>query len=505
MKWFLPALTGFLLAASFPKIGQGYLAWIAFVPLIVFFWRANNPAKAFGGGFLSGVVHLFFLQIWIPDVLMHYGGLSGVLAWAAYGLTLILLSLFLGAACLLTNYLVRRGGEFFLFSFPFILVSLEYVQNYFPFGGYPWILTGYSQSNYLRIIQIADLTSVFGVSFLILFSNVAIVWMGMHWKRRFKGTGPLIAGASLLILCLMYGTIELRHWDAMQPKFRVAMLQGNISYDESAGVMAEKIRRGYVRMAESLKSSHVDLLLIPESPSPISFQYDSDYRQTCELLAKRFSMGLVFNNNREEKIGNREQYYNSAYFLNHDGNVVDVYDKMHLVPFGEYIPMKNLFQSIQTISKDVSEYSRGDKYRIVKIGDHAANAVICFEIVFPGHVRRFIRQGSQLILNLTNDGWYGDSSAPYQHLAIARWRAIENRRFLLRAANSGVSAIIEPTGRIQTSTGILYEAVCKGRFEFIKQMTFYTCYGDVFVFVCVIIATGFFVMAIKRDQRPKKR
>jgi apolipoprotein N-acyltransferase len=110
-----------------------------------------------------------------------------------------------------------------------------------------------------------------------------------------------------------------------------------------------------------------------------------------------------------------------------------------------------------------------------------------------------------LILNLTNDGWYGDSSAPYQHLAIARWRAIENRRFLLRAANSGVSAIIEPTGRIQTSTGILYEAVCKGRFEFIKQMTFYTCYGDVFVFVCVIIATGFFVMAIKRDQRPKKR
>jgi apolipoprotein N-acyltransferase len=504
MIWFLPALTGLLLAASFPSIGQGYAAWIAFVPLIAFLRRANNPAKAFGGGFISGVVHLFLLQIWIPDVLMHYGGLSGVLAWAAYGFTLTLLSLFLAAACLLTDYLVRRGGEFFLFSFPFILVALEYAQNYFPFGGYPWILTGYSQSNYLRIIQIADLTSVFGVSFLILFFNVAVVWMGAHRERRFKGCGPLIVSASLLVLCLIYGAIELRRWNAIQPRFHAAMLQGNISYQDSAGVMAEKIRQGYVRMAESLKSSNVDLLLIPESPSPISFQYDSDYRRTCELLAKSCSMGLVFNNNRVETIGNSERYYNSAYFLDHGGNMVNVYDKMHLVPFGEYIPLKILFQFIRTISKDVSEYSRGDNYRIVKVGDHPANAVICFEIVFPGHVRRFIQQGSQLILNLTNDGWYGDSSAPYQHLAIARWRAIENRRFLLRAANSGVSACIEPTGRIQTSTGILYEAVCKGRFEFIKQKTFYTRYGDVFVFVCVIIASGFLIAAITKPLSKKR-
>ncbi len=495
MMGLLPVLTGFLLAASFPRIEQGYLAWIAFIPLLFFVRQTDSPAKAFSGGFIAGFVHLFFLQLWVPSVLAQYGGLSAPLAWAAYGLELILLSLFFSVTCLATKLLVRRGGDIFIFSFPFILVAMEYGQNYFPFGGYPWILTGYSQTNYLSLIQIADLTGVFGVSFLVLFFNVAVFWMWLRRKRGFKGAWPLMASVFFILFCLVYGIISLRHWGSIRPSFHAVMLQGNISFNESTAVLADKYKRDYLEAAENLDSSNMDLLIIPESPCPIMYQYDSDYRQTCDRLAKKFSMGLVFNNNREESIDGNEQYFNSAYFLNHDG-ALEFYDKMHLVPFGEYIPLKGLFQFIQTISKDGSGYSKGRNYRVIKMGGRPINAVICFEIVFPGLARRFVRQGSQLILNLTNDGWYGDSSAPFQHLAIARWRAIENRRYLLRAANSGVSAVIEPTGRIQTSTGILQKAVCKGRFAFIEQKVFYTRYGDVFVFVCVIIACGFLAMAI---------
>jgi apolipoprotein N-acyltransferase len=492
MLWFFPALTGFLLSASFPKADLGFLAWIAFVPLIAFVYKASNPVRAFWGGFIAGAVQLFFLQIWIPSVLAQYGGVSSALAWLSYGLMLILLSLFPATACFVTKLLIR-SGENYLMSFPFIWIAMEYAQNFFPFGGYPWILTGYSQSKYLRLIQIADLTGVFGISFLILFFNVAFFWTGLHRKRGWASAGPLIAAAALIALSLFYGTNSFYTWDSIKPNFRAAMLQGNVSFNDPEKIMTEKVKSGYARMADSLNSPNPDLLIIPESPSPVAFEYDSEYRQNLERLASGFSMGLVFNNIREEKAEGNTRYFNSAYFISQDGRLVDVYDKMHLVPFGEYIPMKEIFSFIQTISKDVSAFSPGSNYRIVKIGDHPANAVLCFEIIFPDLVRRFVKKGSQLILNLTNDGWYGDSSAPFQHLSIARWRAIENRRYLLRAANSGISAFIEPTGRIQTSTGILRQAVCEGRFAFVPHQTFYTRYGDVFVFLCVIIALGFVI------------
>ncbi len=490
----MPALTGILLAASFPKVELGFLAWIAFIPLIAFIRRSPNGFSAFCGGFTAGVVHLFFLQIWIPDVLARYGGLSEALSWIAYGLMLVLLSIFPGAACLAAKSLVRRGGDSFLFSLPCLWAAMEYALNYFPFGGYPWILTGYSQSGFLRLIQIADLTGVYGVSFLVLFFNTAVYYTALHRKRGAAGAGPLIAAALLILLSSVYGGFSLRRWDAVQPNFRAALLQANISYEESATAMLDKFERGYVRMADRLKYSP-DLLLIPESPSPVLFETGSSYRQALERLATRFPMGLIFNNVREEPSESGAKYFNSAYFLDRNGNLTHVYDKIHLVPFGEYVPLQGLLRFFRIVSKDVSFFSQGRDYRVVELDGRPANAVICFEIVFPGLVRRFVREGSRLILNLTNDGWYGDSSAPFQHLAIARWRAIENRRYLLRAANTGVSSIIEPTGRMQTSTGILQEATCEGRFAFIEHKTFYARYGDVFIFVCAIIALGCFILA----------
>ena len=213
----------------------------------------------------------------------------------------------------------------------------------------------------------------------------------------------------------------------------------------------------------------------------------STIKSAAARWARRFSLGILFNNVRYAETGGRERYYNSAFYLDGNGSLKGIYDKIHLVPFGEYIPLGHVLSFIGTISRDVGEFDPGRDPLIIPIGGHPSNAIVCFEAIFPELVRRFCEKGSQLIVNLTNDGWYGKSSAPYQHLAIARLRAVENRRYLIRAANTGFSALIEPSGRIQTSSGLFQEVTCEGRFAFLSEKTFYTRYGNVLVFLCAII------------------
>ena len=495
MLWLMPVLTGILLAISFPRAGLGYLAWVAYVPLIAFVFSAGSSARAFLGGFIAGFIALFALLMWIPDVLMRYGGLSPTLAWFAFSLLVSVLACYPAVACALTKYLTRRGGTACFLLFPSIWIVSEYAQSLSPFGGLPWILAGYSQSDYLNIIQIADITGIFGVSFIILWTGTAFVWMVTCKGNKRMAYAPMLGAVLLISACLMYGSISMRRWESVPAGFRAAMLQGNLSFDDPEPVLAEKFRDGYVRMADTLKSGETDLLVLPESPSPASFQYEDSYRRILANLAKRYSLGLIFNNIRNSETAGGSAYFNSAYFLDNNGALTGIYDKIHLVPFGEYIPLSRLFSFAQTITKDVGTFSPGKDVRVLKLGEHPVNALICFEAVFPDLVRRFVQKGSQLMVNLTNDGWYGDSAAPYQHLAIARVRAVENRRYLLRATNSGISAIIEPSGKIQASTGLLQEAIGTGHFAFIEEMTLYTRYGDVFVSLCAIILCAVWLFA----------
>jgi apolipoprotein N-acyltransferase len=484
----LPVLTGLLLAAAFPRADQGYLGWIAFVPLILFTLKAKTCAQAFLGGFIAWAIAIFALMIWIPTVLARYGGLSTALAWCAFVLMIAMLALYPAAACSLVKHLVKRGGDGFILLFPAIWTLMEYAQTFSPFGGLPWLLLGYTQSDHLCLIQIADIFGVYGVSFLLLWTSASIVWFGLK-----KCTGriafiPLISALLLITASLVYGKILLQRWSGLGGNFRAAILQGNISYEDPESVLEDMFRRGYVQMAGKLGPKGSDLLVLPESPTPIAFEYDSSFRLALETLAQSHSLGLIFNNVRSAETDLGRRYFNSAYFLDSTGSLAGIYDKIHLVPFGEYIPLKKIFFFSEAITKDVGEFFPGKEYKVVRIGGRPANAVICFEAVFPDLVRRFVNRGSQLIINLTNDGWYGNSAAPYQHFAIARFRAVENRRYFIRAANTGISAIIEPSGKIQSSSGLLHEAVCEGRFEFIDKQTIYTRYGNLLVFLCAIIS-----------------
>jgi apolipoprotein N-acyltransferase len=210
---------------------------------------------------------------------------------------------------------------------------------------------------------------------------------------------------------------------------------------------------------------------------------------------------LICNNIRVEDGASGPIYYNSALYLDGSGKAAGIYDKMHLVPFGEYIPMRDVIPFMRTITQDVGGFQRGSRYVHFTLGGHPVNVVICFEAIFPDLVRRFVRGGSHHIVNLTNDRWYGSSSAPFEHFNIARWRAIENRRYFLRAANSGITAVVEPSGRIQGATGILRQAVYEGRFAFVTQQTFYTRYGDAFIFLCAIIVIGCAIIVFAKSPK----
>ena len=499
----LPLTAGLLIAAAFPRANQAWLGWVAWIPLILFVARAQSRRAAFRGGWLTGVVWFFILLRWMPEVMSSYGGMPSIAAFVAYALLIAVLACYPAAVCAFTRHLMFRLGEWCFLLFPVVWIVMEFVISVTPCGGFPWLLAGYTQTPFIPMIQIADITGVYGVSFVLLCVNTAVSWFFIEesTKKR-RRHAPLIITATLVAGVLIYGQSAVNRWEKIEAPFQAALLQGNISLDDPYNVMQEKFERGYLRMSDSLAYVPVDVLILPESPTTKIFQNDEWYRRTMENLAQRYPLGLVLSNiNFEELQDGTEAYYNSAFFLTKDGSLSGIYDKIHLVPFGEYIPYKKLLFFAETVSKEMGGFSAGRELRILPLGDRPANAVICYEAVFPGLVRRFVDRGSQVIINLTNDGWYGISDAPYQHLEIARMRAVENRRYFLRAANTGFSAVIEPTGRIAASTDWAQEAICLGRFGFIEEKTIYSSCGNVFAWLCVIISAAALIWAIRGRKK----
>ncbi len=483
----LPVFSGFLAFASFPAVSQGYIAWVAYVPLAIFLMRCPTTGEAFLGGLVAGIVQTSLLLCWIPGVLVLYGSLSNILAWLLYGLLAIFLGAYPGLAAGVTGYSMRRRGPAYLLTLPFAWVSVELLRNYTPFGGFPWLLTGYSQTDYLRIVQIADITGVYGVSLVVILANVAIAWLILNGPGVRRRLWPAFAACSLFLLCFAYGHFSLMKWSPGEAGQMAAILQGDIPLDGPEQVVEWKFQEGYLQMADRLRGAAIDLLVLPESPAPRFFDQDRTYREEMRSLAKRFSMGIILSNVAFSGAGDHTKYFNSAYFLGPDGDVLGRYDKIQLVPFGEYVPLKRAFSFMESITREVSDFYPGREYFRARVKGHQISAIICYEAVFPNLARRFVADGCELLVNLTNDAWYGRSAAPYQHLAMARWRAIENRRWLLRAANSGISAVIDPAGRIRSSTELFTEEACVGPFDFVSHVSLYSRYGDVCAYLCVII------------------
>lgn len=498
--WSLGFLSAILLIISFPKFDLWIFAWFAFVPLF-FALRDKPKGKAFLLSFLSGVIAWAGIIYWLYHV-----------TFLGLVLLILYLALYFGIFGLITRSHKPSTTSFQLIFIPAAWVILEYLRSHL-FTGFGWGLLGYSQYLNLPLIQVADITGAWGVSFLVMLVNVAIYKLAevaFKWKSLLKQILPVLL---ILILTLIYGYFRLSQEIKGQP-IRVALIQGNIAQSLKWQAYAkEQIFERYLTLSRESVEDKPDLIIWPEAAMPVVLEQNPLYYEMLRSFIKEIDTPLLFG----AATFRNSKYYNSALLLSHQGEFLLRYDKLHLVPFGEYIPLKRIFSFLETVVP-VGDFISGEEYTIFPLNrervaqDAKRLAVlICFEDIFPQISRRFVKKGAGILVNITNDAWFGDTSSPYQHLQASVFRAVENRVNLVRAANTGISAFISPSGKVnalvdeQTGKSTFISGWKTAEIYFSPRgNTAYNRWGDWFILFC--LAFSFYTIIFKnrknRDTPP---
>ena len=470
---FLGVLTGALLVLSLPKPDLYPLAWIAFVPLLFVISSTTSVSQTVLASYVAGAVFFGGTCYWITETMYIYGGLPASLALGVGALFALAYALYFVLFGLGLHLAIRKFGTAgILFAAP-LWVSVELLRAIL-FSGFPWMLTGYALAPYSGTLQLVTWTGVYGLSFLATAVNSFLVLGLFQRSIRWIGLAVVVTATAWLIPVLG----EQPSNDPMP----VRLVQANISLDQPwTKPDADRLMDELVDL--SLRDSGKPRLIVwPETPAPFYLKEDAVFRQRMQSIAQKldayFVVGYI------DSMG--EGPTNSAGVLNPAGEQISRYDKIHLVPFGEYVPLKPLLFFAESLTRQVGDYSPGLNYTITDIDGHRVSIVICYESVFPNLVRQFAKGGAELLVLITNDGWFGHSSAPYQHLRMGVVRAVENRRYMVRTANSGISAIIDPYGRIEAETPLGVRTILDGSAHFRSDRTFYTHYGDVFAYVNVV-------------------
>ncbi len=494
----LALASGLLLTASFPNIGLSPLAWAGLVPLLLAV-RGLSPFSGFRLGFLTGLAHYLTLAYWLGYTMNTFGGLPWALAVPIVFLLACYLALYIAAFCAILCAFGRKP-LIALLLIPLLWVMLEYIRSFF-LTGFPWGYLGHTQYKFLQVIQISDATGVYGVSFLIASVNAAL-FMGTLavWKKTWFGTkvrilqatGALAGGAVLLAAAWFYGDLKLKELAVTMeksPRAAIVAVQGNIDQAQKWDRrLQHHIIKKYLELSLSTRPGSRALIVWPETAVP--FYFNDDKRLTRMVLNGIQDAGYDF------LIGSPSytlenggvQYFNSAYLVLSSGTVAGKYDKAHLVPFGEYVPLKKFLPFLGKIVEHVGDFRPGEKGETLLWGKTRLGILICFEIIFPELSRAAVNNGAKVLLNLTNDAWYGRTSAPYQHFSMAVFRAVENRRSLIRSANTGISAFIDPAGASHGETDIFVPAAQAYRVPLLETRSFYTRYGDMFALGCILLA-----------------
>jgi len=482
------ALSGALLALAFPLPGYSGLAWVALVPLLLVMHRAP-----FRSGYVAGVVFFAVTLYWLNIVMVTYGRLHPFLSLIAYLLLVFYLALYFAAATWLCCRLKRKLGYPVALTLPVIWVALELLRGIL-LTGFPWVLLGYSQHDNLLLIQSVDLFGVYGISGLLILAN-AIIAALLAWTRdrgrRFTEGNYAVVLVLLLAANIGYGAYRL---DADPPSgapFPVTLVQGNV--DQTLKWAPENQFRTietYRRLSEQATGAGTGLIVWPESATPFYLQEPTVLQQAVFLTPQGTGVPLLTGSPAYQPNGDRSfTYFNSAFLVTPEGELKERSDKVHLVPFGEYVPLGDFLPFIDKLVVGIGDFSAGE-INPIRLNGHQLGVLVCYEAIFPELARAYVNAGSALLVNLTNDAWFGRSSAPHQHLAMARFRAIENRRWLARAANTGITALIDPLGRITARTELFEEAVLSAPAALLDGSTFYGRFGDILPFFFLLVSVA---------------
>ncbi len=499
----LAALSGLLLAAIFPNLNFHLLAWIALVPLLLAL-KGQTVKNGFRLGGIAGLVFFAGTVHWVTNSVYFYGGVPLIPALLITLLLCAYLALYPAVFGAAVVHLKRHRPAVLFIAAPAVWTSLELARTYV-FSGFPWALLGYSQYPVLPLIQIADITAVYGISFLIVFVNAALAEFIVDRKK----TAGIISAALVIVLVLGYGFMRLAKPET-RGSITISVIQGNIEQDKKwdPAYQSQTIDV-YKKLTREALKQHPDLVIWPETSTPFYFTANNpaDRELTAELMefVKNNNVPLLFGSPTYEIRQPRSIILrNSAFLLSQKGEIAAKYDKLHLVPFGEYVPLKSIFFFVEKMVQAIGDFASGNDYTVMTVRDGGAapvkvSTVICYEIIFPDLVRKFVDRGAGIMTTITNDAWFGKTAAPYQHFSMAVFRAVENRVPVARAANTGVSGFIDAKGHILAASGIFTEAYVTHALTPGASRTFYTRFGDVFSYLCVLFSVVMLIRVPKRN------
>ncbi len=525
-------LSAAMLELPFPLAGplppwRSIFAWFGLVPLLCAILSVVESAqprplrRAFLISYLFGVLWYMGNCYWVRDVMLQYGDmppLAPTLLLVGYSLVLGLYFGLFGMALSLVHK-ATGSARIALAAAPIFWAGLELAAA--RITSVPWDQLGYSQVDNALVNQLAPWTGVYGISFLLVAVN-ALIAGGIALNRCAHQRLLGIAGVTLALLATAGIYIKPPRPAStatavlIQPNLDVAgsglwMGPGEwdrhiADFNKLAAMQCKTYIAGIPQTSASTGEivcppfpTHPDLIAFPESPAPF-FEDDARFQKSLIDLAQTTQSPLVVGNiGMDVSSGeNNWRESNSALVVSADGARVGRYDKIHLVPFGEYVPFSRLLFFARKLTGKVSRFTPGDERKVFRLNGHRYGVFICYEAVFADEVRHFAQLGAEVLVNISDDGWYGDTSAPWQHLNMARMRAIENRRWILRDTNNGITAAIDPYGRVRQSIPRHQADALPAQYGFRDDITFYTAHGDVFAWLCAILGFGIVVWAAKK-------
>ncbi len=454
-------------------------------------------------GLVAGVVYFAGALYWVVQVMAQYGGLSPVVAVVIGALLVAYLALFPGLFAVVVGLAVRRFGVAGVWLAPFVWVASEWARASLG-GGFPWALLGSSQASVLPIAQLASVTGVFGLSWLVALVGTAAAAVALSQRTTHRwgaaGVGVLLfAAAAAGALRVAEGSLT-RSGEVI----RVGLVQGNIDQaDKSNPAYRDPILRRYIDLSRQAIGAGAALVIWPEAATPFFFDVDAALAEPVRRLAAESRTPFIIGSDEFERGPTREanRIYNTAVLVGADGRSQGVYRKMRLVPFGEYVPLKRLLFFVGPLVEAVSDFSAGTEPVVLNAGGRRVSVAICYESVYPWIARAFVARGSQLLATITNDAWFGRSSAAFQHFEQGALRAIEEGRYVVRAANTGISGAVDPFGRPIARTGLFETIAITVDVRLLNHRTIYSYLGDVMAWLSVAVTALVVVMGRRTRER----
>jgi apolipoprotein N-acyltransferase len=525
--WAMAALSGILQVLPFPIAGptpvwRTVLCWVAILP---FLWALSGHDKngqpltvrqSAWLGYLCGFLWYLGNCYWIYQTMYLYGGLDKPIAAGI----LVLFCLYLGLYHALFGGLFGAFRAYFgtqgaLLLSPFAWVAVELARA--RITGLPWDLLGVAQVDNPLLTRLAPITGAYGLSFVIVLVNALWLVRIQIRERRFTRLSLTIAGVVIIVL-YVFGLRRIQAPRAAHASATATLVQENLEVGAAAKgpeFSVQQLLESFVYLSRypgdrvylgipELRGTTAarflqrepgprasDLIVWPESPAPF-VERDPQFRSAVSGLAREAAAPVIVGNIAMDRTNsNARGYYlfNSASFVNPEGEFIGRYDKIHLVPFGEYVPFQQLFFFAQNLLHEAGTFDAGTERTLFEVNGHRYGTFICYESIFGDQVRQFTKQGADVLINISNDGWYGDTSAPWQHLNMVRMRAIENHRWILRATNTGVTGSIDPYGRVVEAAPRHVRTSVRVRFGYEQDQTFYVRHGDLFAYACALVTT----------------